>query len=153
MAGRGGSAGDGEDIVLYDADCGWCRWSLAKILAWDRGGRLRTVALQDAEADALLAGMVPAERMASWHLVTAAGRRHSGGAALAPLLRLFPGGAPVARGAEALPRVVDRGYRWIAEHRTLLARPLRRSWIERADARIRERSASGPRRPQLPRRS
>jgi len=141
MAGHGGGAGDGEEIVLYDADCDWCRWSLAKILAWDRDRRVRTVALQDAEADALLAGMAPAERMASWHLVTAAGRRHSGGAALAPLLRLFPGGPPVARAAEALPGLTVRGYRWIAEHRTLLGRPLRRSWIERANARIRERSA------------
>ena len=141
MAGHGGSAGDGEAVVLYDADCGWCRWSLAKILAWDRDRRVRAVALQDAEADALLAGMAPAERMASWHLVTAEGRRHSGGAALAPLLRLFPGGPPVARCAEAVPGLTDRGYRWIAEHRTLFVRSLRGSWIERADGRIRERSA------------
>ncbi len=131
----------GEEIVLYDGDCGWCRWALAKVLAWDRDRRVRTVALQDAEADLLLSGMPSAERMASWHLVTADGRRFSGGAALAPLLRLFPGGALLARGAEAAPGVTDRGYRWVAEHRTPLGRRLRRSWVERADARIRERSA------------
>jgi predicted DCC family thiol-disulfide oxidoreductase YuxK len=56
--------------ILYDADCGFCRWSLGKLLAWDRPRRLRPVALQDPEADALLGGMEEERRMASWHLVT-----------------------------------------------------------------------------------
>ena len=40
--------------VLYDADCGFCRWCLAQLLRLDRHGRLRPVALQDPEADLLL---------------------------------------------------------------------------------------------------
>ncbi|MDP9187873.1 MAG: DUF393 domain-containing protein, partial [Actinomycetota bacterium] len=59
--------------VLYDRDCGFCRWSLSKLLAWDRSGRLRPVALQDPEADRLLAGMPEEERMDSWHWVTGDG--------------------------------------------------------------------------------
>jgi predicted DCC family thiol-disulfide oxidoreductase YuxK len=138
MGARGGGAG--RAIVLYDLDCGWCRWTLAKFLAWDRYRRLRPVALQGSEADALLSDMPHGERMASWHLVTDDEHRFSGGAALAPLLTLLPGGSPLARCADALPRIVDRSYRWVAEHRSPLGRRLRRSWVERADARIRERS-------------
>ena len=33
--------------VLYDGDCGFCKWSLAKLLAWDRRGALRPLPLQD----------------------------------------------------------------------------------------------------------
>ena len=139
MAARG-AHGHGEALVLYDADCGWCRWTLAKFLAWDRHRRLRPIALQGLEADALLADMPHGERMASWHLVTEDERRFSGGAALAPLLRLLPGGGPLARCAEGFPRAVDRAYRWVAEHRSPLGRRLCRSWVERADARIGERS-------------
>ena len=37
--------------VLYDADCGFCKWSLDKLLAWDRRQRLRPVAIQSAEGE------------------------------------------------------------------------------------------------------
>ena len=70
--------------VLYDQDCGFCRWSMAKILAWDRRGALRPVALQGPEADRLLPGMDPETKMASWHLLGPDGRVHSAGAAAAP---------------------------------------------------------------------
>jgi hypothetical protein len=26
--------------LIYDSDCGFCRWLLAKVLAWDRRGTL-----------------------------------------------------------------------------------------------------------------
>ena len=78
--------------VLYDRDCGFCRWSLAQLLALDRRRRLRPVALGTPEADALLADLTPEQRAASWHLVSPDGRRWSAGAAAPPLLRLLPGG-------------------------------------------------------------
>lgn len=112
-------------MVLYDADCGFCRWAVAKILAWDRAGALRSVALQDPEAERLLAGVDGGQRMASWHLVTPAGRVHSGGAALAPLLRLLPGGCPLAAVAAALPGLAEAVYRWVARNRGRLGRMLR----------------------------
>jgi len=108
--------------ILYDADCGFCRWSVARILAWDRRGRLRPVALQSEEAEALLPGMGEAERMASWHLVPPGGRVYSGGAAAAPLLRLLPAARPAAAVAAAFPGVTDRLYRWAADHRDALGR-------------------------------
>jgi predicted DCC family thiol-disulfide oxidoreductase YuxK len=107
--------------ILYDADCGFCRWSLARFLAWDRHGRLRPVPLQDPEAGALLPGMSPEERMSSWHLVVD-GRVHSGGAALPPLFRLLPGGRPFAALTAAFPGPTERLYRWVSRNRSRLPR-------------------------------
>lgn len=128
--------------MLYDDDCGFCKRLLAKFLLWDRHRRLRPVALQDAEADLLLAGMPEAERMASWHLVGADGSVRSGGAAVAPLLRMLPGGGAPARAAEALPGRVDRAYRWVAANRSAISRRLpAREWARRrAERRIAERA-------------
>jgi predicted DCC family thiol-disulfide oxidoreductase YuxK len=126
-------------IVLYDADCGWCRWSLAQLLRWDRRRRLATLPIQVPAADAILAGLTPQQRLASWHLCAPDGRLYSGGTALAPLFALLPGGAPVARVAAALPRSTAHVYRWIAAHRRLLSRPLRPAAIARADKLVDER--------------
>lgn len=127
--------------VLYDRDCGFCRWSLAKLLAWDRRGRLRPLALQAPEAGRLLAGLSEEERMSSWHLVDERGQVCSAGAALAPLLRRLPGGRPLARLAEAMPAAVARGYRWVAGHRTPFGRLLTDGMRRRADSRIERRRA------------
>ena len=102
-------------MILYYADCGFCRWSLAKILAWDRRGQLRAVALQDPEADALLPSIDSTQKMASWHLVTPDGAVHSAGAAFPPLLRLLPAGRPLAAVAGAFPGVTV-AYRWAARN-------------------------------------
>jgi predicted DCC family thiol-disulfide oxidoreductase YuxK len=125
--------------ILYDADCGFCRWSLGVILAWDRRRRLRPVALQDAEAGRLLAGMPRAEQMRSFHVVERDGRVHSAGAAVGPLGRRLPGGAPLVAVAAALPGVAERVYRLIADHRGSLGRPLSPRARARADARIESR--------------
>lgn len=43
--------------VLYDCDCGFCRWSVGRLLAWDRAGRLRPLAIQSPEGQRLLADL------------------------------------------------------------------------------------------------
>jgi predicted DCC family thiol-disulfide oxidoreductase YuxK len=121
----GGDAGGGHVTVLYDRDCGFCRWSLRWLRSWDRDGRVRAVALQDAEAERLLGDLDAGDRMASWHLIDAQGRRSSAGAALAPLLRELHGGAALARALEAAPRVADTGYALVARHRSGLGRLVR----------------------------
>jgi predicted DCC family thiol-disulfide oxidoreductase YuxK len=82
--------------VIYDDDCGFCRWTLAVLLSLDRPrairsrgergrpsppgwrlrwgrsaapGALRPLPLGTEEADRLLADLSVAERNASWHLV------------------------------------------------------------------------------------
>jgi predicted DCC family thiol-disulfide oxidoreductase YuxK len=112
---------DDRAVLLFDADCGFCRWATAKLLRWDRAGRLRPVALHSAEAGTLLAS-IPAElRGASWHLV-AHGRVRSAGRAVAPLLRILPGGRPLATLADRSPGATDAAYRWVARHRGRLGR-------------------------------
>jgi predicted DCC family thiol-disulfide oxidoreductase YuxK len=113
-------------VVLFDRDCGFCRWSAGRIAAWDRRRRLRFVALQDLEADRLLGGMSGERKMVSWHLVTPDGRIHSAGAAVAPLARLLPGGAPVAATASLLPGTTERLYTFVSRRRDRLERLLGR---------------------------
>ena len=114
-----------DHTVLYDRDCGFCRWSLDKILAWDRRRRLRPVAIQSDEGERLLAGLDRAQRLDSWHLVTPDGGVLSAGAAAEPLARLLPGARPLAFLCKRFPRMTERAYRWVADHRDRLARILR----------------------------
>jgi predicted DCC family thiol-disulfide oxidoreductase YuxK len=125
--------------VLYDADCGFCMWLLSALLRWDRAARLQPIALQRSEADDLLQALTPAERMASWHLISPGGERHSGGAAVPPLLRVLPAGRLPAAGFARLPRLTDRGYRWVAEHRAQLSRWMPSSAKQRATQRVQKR--------------
>ena len=130
-------------VVLYDDDCGFCKRLRSKFLAWDRRGLLRPIALQDPEADRLLGEMDDERKMASWHLVTPDGEVRSGGAAVAPLLRLLPGGAAPAWVVDRIPTLIDRAYRWVASNRTELSRrwPGRERGRRRAEARIAARRA------------
>lgn len=125
--------------VLYDADCGFCTWLLSALLRWDRAARLQPIALQRSEADDLLQALTPAERMASWHLISPRGERRSGGAAVPPLLRVLPAGRIPAAGFARFPRLTGRGYRWVAEHRSQLSRLVPSSAKQRASDRIRTR--------------
>jgi predicted DCC family thiol-disulfide oxidoreductase YuxK len=125
--------------VIYDADCGFCNWVLALLLRWDRPERLRPAALQLPEVQRLLADLTPAERNASWHLVSPSGERHSGGAALAPLLGLLPGGRVLSAGVARVPSLADRGYRLTAAHRMQLSKFVPAAAKRRARARVRQR--------------
>lgn len=129
-------------ILLYDSDCGFCRWSLGKVLAWDRRERLRPVTLQSKEAEGLLAGRTEEERMGSWHLVGRDGEIRSAGAGIAPLLRLLPGGSPFAAMAARAPRVMERGYRFVAGRRSLWGKLVTEGAKRRADRRIASRVAA-----------
>jgi predicted DCC family thiol-disulfide oxidoreductase YuxK len=110
--------------VLYDRDCGFCKWSLDKILAWDRNRRLRPVAIQSEEGQRLLADVEPERRLDSWHLVED-GKVRSAGAAAPRLFEALPGGRPLAAVLRAFPGATERAYRWVAGHRDLMARLLR----------------------------
>jgi predicted DCC family thiol-disulfide oxidoreductase YuxK len=123
--------------VLYDADCGFCKWLLAGLLRWDRAARLHPIALQRSEADEMLRELTPAERMASWHLISPTGERRSGGEAVAAVLRLLPAGRLPAAGFAQFSRLTDRAYRWIAEHRSQLSK-----WVPSSAKRARRRTRS-----------
>jgi predicted DCC family thiol-disulfide oxidoreductase YuxK len=110
-----------EAVILYDADCGFCRWAIDRLLIWDRAGRLRSEALQGPEADRLLPGLSEEAKMASWHLVVD-GNVYSGGAVAAPLFRLLRGGRPLASALAAFPGLSDRAYRLVARNRDRFGR-------------------------------
>ena len=129
-----------ESLVLYDADCGFCRWSLAGVLAWDRHRRVRPVAIQSAEGQRLLDDVSEAQRLSSWHLVGPDGQLHSAGTAAAALLRTLSGGTPLAALLERFPSATEGGYAWVAAHRGRLGRLIPAAAKRRADARIRRRS-------------
>ena len=139
------SCSDRRPSLLYDADCGFCRWSVAALLRWDYPQRLRPVAIQSDEGQSLLAGRAPEERLASWHLVAPEGTVVSAGAALGPLFRLLPGGAPLGRAAERFPRAFSAGYRFVASRRSFFGRLVRDAGTAKANARIRERAMQGRR--------
>ena len=115
---------DPRGIVLYDEDCGFCKWSLDKVLAWDRRRMLRPVPIQSEEAARLLAELPQGRWLQSWHLVSPSGEVRSGGAAAAPLAELLPGGRPLAALFRAFPGLTERAYRFVAGNRDGFARVL-----------------------------
>lgn len=130
--------------VLYDADCRFCRVSMALLLAWDRDRRLQPVPLQSAEAARLLPDLGPEGRMASMHAVPAGGPPASGGEAFAPLLRQLPGGAPLAPLAERFPRAAEIAYAGVADNRTFLSKLVPETVSRRADALLSRRLRPSP---------
>lgn len=111
-------------VIFYDRDCGLCVWSAERLRTWDgRRERLRFVPLGSPEADDRLAGMDPPTREHSWHLAIG-DRIWSAGAAVAPVLQLLPGGRPLAKVAERLPRTTDVLYRMVAENRARIGAAL-----------------------------
>lgn len=126
-----------DTVVLYDADCGFCKWSVNVLLRWDRRRRLRPVAIQSGEGQRLLADVPPGGRLQSAHAVLADGTLLSGGAAAPSVLRLLPGGGLPAAVLARFPAATDRAYRFVAEHRAGFGR------LARADpgAEVRRRRA------------
>ncbi len=114
--------------ILYDPDCGFCRFCVAIVLRWDRHGRLRPV---------------PGQELESWQLVLPDGTVRSAGAAFSPLFRLLPGGAPLARLTDRFPGAAERAYRWVADRRGMFGRPLPRAAKRWADRVISESERDG----------
>lgn len=127
-------------IVLYDARCGLCTWLLAGILRWDRERILKPVALQERRAARLLSDLSPEARMRSWHLIEPGGRRYSGGAALPPMLRELPWGRGPALLFARIPKLTDRGCRWVAANRGGLAKLVPARWKRDAGALVSARA-------------
>ena len=114
----------GEPLVLYDEDCGFCRWVAERLRRWDRRRALRFGSIQQADEDGSLEAVAPGERYASWHFIEADGRVWSAGAAIPRVLERLPGGAPLAWITGSFPSFTDRCYRLAARHRTMLGTAL-----------------------------
>jgi predicted DCC family thiol-disulfide oxidoreductase YuxK len=126
--------GPGHAVLFYDGECGFCRWAVGLLVAWDRGAALFPVTIQEPAGDDLLAELTPEQRLESWHLITADGTRYTGGPAFEPLLALLPCGRPLSRLAGRFDERTARLYDLISEHRDRVGRvvPGRlRGWGER----------------------
>jgi predicted DCC family thiol-disulfide oxidoreductase YuxK len=110
--------------VLYDEDCGFCRWSADKLRVWDTRRRLTFAAIQTARGSELLVAVPEALRLDSMHAVTPDGRVWSGGQAVRVILAQLPGGSILAPIAAAFPGATERIYRLVARHRERLGRML-----------------------------
>lgn len=128
-------------VLFYDADCGFCRWCVAKVLAWDRKRSIVPLAIGSSESGALLGDVEPARRLASWHFRDPSGAVFSAGAAFAPLLRLLPGGSPLAAFASRFPRGVERAYRVVVANRGVLGALVTSGARARADRRLAARKS------------
>jgi len=127
--------------VLYDIDCGFCRWACGVFLRWDRHGVLRPVAIQDTEGQRLLSDLSETQRLDSWHLVLADGTRTSAGEALARIMPLLPAGRAPGVVLHALGPLTRWAYGQIASHREIPGRRLSQVQIDDATKLIRARSA------------
>lgn len=110
--------------VLYDDDCGFCKWSLDKILIWDRRQVLRPIPIQGKEGQSLLASVPESEHLNSWHVALGNGEVFSTGAAAPLVFEVLPGGGPVAWLFRRFPATTDRSYRWVAANRTRISKRL-----------------------------
>jgi predicted DCC family thiol-disulfide oxidoreductase YuxK len=130
--------------VLYDDDCGFCRWTLGLLLRWDRGRRLWPAPIVGPVGDRWLAAMPVAERLASWHLVEADGRVSSGGRGLAVVAGYLPGAAPLTRLLQRAPGAVERAYRFVADHRSQFSRFVPGFAVRSATVRVEAREREAP---------
>ena len=112
--------------LLYDADCGVCKFILARVIELDRGGRYRPLALQDPRAAELLPGLTEDERMQSFHIVDADGTVHSAGDGLAELIPLL----------DRAPGLASRAYWLVAGNRSRLGRLVPAAAKKQAQRRI-----------------
>jgi predicted DCC family thiol-disulfide oxidoreductase YuxK len=117
--------------LLYDADCGVCKFIVARVLELDRG-RYRPLAIQDARSADLLPDTTEEERLRSFHIVDPDGTVHSAGDGLALLI-------PPLRRA---PKLASRAYWLVANNRTRLGKLLPDAARRQARRRIDEESRS-----------
>lgn len=104
--------------LVFDADCGICvaaaGWAARRTPLDLHGNGTAAAALH-------LRDLPPAARGRCVHHVDALGRRTSGGAAVAAVLRDVPGWRWLGNALSAAPGVTERGYRVVARHRARIS--------------------------------
>ena len=127
---------DAPLLVFYDEDCGYCRWSVAQLLRFDRDRRLRLHAIQSPLGERVLADVPEDLRLESAHLIDGVGKLFSGGDAAAPIAAALPRLAPTAPLLRRLSTPVNATYSLIAANREHVGRLVGSSSRGRADLAI-----------------
>ena len=120
-------------IVLYDSDCGFCRWAMAWAVRRDRHHVLAVVPIQSPLGSELLVDVVPSERLRSAHVIRDDGCLRSGGAAVADVLSVLPPTRVLGRLARSLPRTTALLYDVVAARRKGFGRLVGKEARRRAD--------------------
>jgi predicted DCC family thiol-disulfide oxidoreductase YuxK len=120
-------------IVLYDADCGFCRWAMAWAMRRDHNHVLVSVPIQSPLGSELLVNVIPSDRLRSAHVVLNDGCRRSGGAAAADVLSVLPPTRVLGRLARSLPRTTALLYGVVAARRKSFGRLVGKEARRRAD--------------------
>jgi len=105
----------GGPVLIYDAQCPFCRRWVARLKRWDRRDRIRLLPLQDPAAAPLAGRPVAVLRQAA-HLVREDGVVFAGAWAAREVFAYLPAGwllTVVAR-IPGVMALADRGYRWVA---------------------------------------
>ncbi len=126
-------------ILVYDADCGFCRWSVAVLLDRDQRGALEPMTIDEADSRGLLDSVEPIDRTRSAHVVLPDGQVLSGGSGVRALAARVPGAAPIGVLARVAPRLVDLAYRAIATNRMRISRLVPADAKRSADLRLADR--------------
>jgi predicted DCC family thiol-disulfide oxidoreductase YuxK len=120
-------------IVLYDADCGFCRWAMAWAMRRDHRHLLVTVPIQSPLGSELLVDVPSSDRLHSAHVVSDDGCRRSGGAAAADVLSVLPPTRVLGQLAHSLPRTTALLYGVVAARRQSFGRLVGKEARRRAD--------------------
>lgn len=107
--------------VFYDDDCGFCKWSLGKILALDTKGLLIARSIQESEAE--LHSVKKEDLYNSWH-ARVGGKIYSGGDAGEPVFSRVAFGQLPAFISRRCPKTTRRAYSFIARKRNTWSRLL-----------------------------
>lgn len=118
-AGRRRRARLGRDRLVFDGACGFCRASLARILALDLSGRIEPVDFRSQDVSSLHPSLTPEACHARIQLLEAGGRLSSGFSVMRRLSLRLPLAWPLAPllNLPGLRRVGDPVYDWVARHR------------------------------------
>lgn len=123
----------GYVIVLFDADCGFCRWAMAWALRLDRCDLLVAVPIQSELGGELLADLSASERLSAAHVVEEDGHRRSAGAAAEAVLAALAPTRALARLALRFPGTTELLYAAVAGRRGHLGRLVSTRARRRAD--------------------
>ena len=126
--------------VLYDRDCGFCRWSVAQLLRLDHHGALEPVAIQSQIGGELLESVPVELRLESAHAVTASGQVFSGGDAAPVIAAHVSGGRLLRPLAAAFPPLTRAGYDMVAANRATVGRLVSKRSRDAADNLLAERT-------------
>jgi len=116
------SESTGDNIILYDASCGFCKGNVKTLMKLDSNHRITFIPLQSQDGKAIL-GTLPAKyRETDSVILVLRGEPYLESAAVIRSLIILGGFWSLFRIFLRMPRLTDALYRFIAKNRYLLGK-------------------------------